>query len=114
MKKVLVLLMVLTMVVSIVGCAKDEVSTDTTGTTTDANDTADTTADPKDTNDEPATHVFMFKSTGNLFGDLMYQGFEEAVTSMGGIAEYISPAETTAAAQVSLVEELINQGVASN
>jgi rhamnose transport system substrate-binding protein len=55
----------------------------------------------------------MFKSTGNLFGDLMYQGFEEAVTSMGGIAEYQSPAETTAAAQVQLVEELISKGVKS-
>lgn len=59
------------------------------------------------------THVFMFKSTGNLFGDLMYQGFEESVTALGGIPEYQSPAETTAAAQVALVEELIAKGVAS-
>lgn len=64
-------------------------------------------------NELKGTHVFMFKSTGNLFGDLMYQGFEEGVTAAGGTASYQSPAETTAAAQVALVEELIAKKVAS-
>ena len=58
-------------------------------------------------------HVFMFKSTGNTFGDLMYEGFEKYIKSQGGEAVYKSPAETTVAAQVKLIEELIIQKVAS-
>lgn len=112
MKKVLVLMLALVMVFSMVAC--------------NANTNEPVGQDPQ-TEDQPqgeapeqqapagdgGTHVFMFKSTGNLFGDLMYRGFEEAVTSMGGKALYRSPAETTAAAQVALVEELIAEGVES-
>lgn len=57
--------------------------------------------------------VFMFKSTGNSFGDLMYEGFEEVIKASGGEAVYKSPSETTVAAQVKLIDELITQKVAS-
>lgn len=57
--------------------------------------------------------VFMFKSTGNSFGDLMYEGFEEVIKASGGNPIYKSPAETTVAAQVKLIDELITQKVAS-
>lgn len=58
-------------------------------------------------------HIFMFKSTGNLFGDLMYEGFSEYLQAKGERTAYRSPAETTVAAQVQMLEELIVQGVAS-
>lgn len=58
-------------------------------------------------------HVFMFKSTGNAFGDLMYEGFEKTVKAAGGKAVYKSPAETTVAAQVEMLDTLITQKVAS-
>ncbi|PHV70246.1 hypothetical protein CS063_11295 [Sporanaerobium hydrogeniformans] len=58
-------------------------------------------------------HVFMFKSTGNTFGDLMYEGFQEVITAAGKEAVYKSPAETTVAAQVQLIDEMITQKVAS-
>jgi rhamnose transport system substrate-binding protein len=58
-------------------------------------------------------HIFMFKSTGNLFGDLMYEGFSEYLQGRGQRTAYRSPAETTVAAQVQMLEELIVQGVAS-
>lgn len=58
-------------------------------------------------------HVFMFKSTGNSFGDLMAEGFEEYIKSKGEEAVYKSPAETTVAAQVKLIDELITQKIAS-
>ncbi|MCR4907360.1 MAG: substrate-binding domain-containing protein [Lachnospiraceae bacterium] len=58
-------------------------------------------------------HVFMFKSTGNAFGDLMYEGFSEYMHSIGEKTTYQSPAETTVAAQVQMLDELITQGVAS-
>ena len=56
------------------------------------------------------THVFMFKSTGNSFGDLMYEGFSEYLEAKGEKTAYKSPAETTVAAQVQM---LITQNVAS-
>ncbi|HEY9574517.1 MAG TPA: substrate-binding domain-containing protein [Lachnospiraceae bacterium] len=59
------------------------------------------------------THVFMFKSTGNSFGDLMYEGFEEYLKAKGEKTAYKSPAETTVAAQVQMLDELITQKVAS-
>ncbi len=69
----------------------------------------------EETSDEAGegTHVFMFKSTGNTFGDLMYEGFEEYMTGKGEKTEYMSPAETTVAAQVQMLDELITQKVAS-
>lgn len=59
------------------------------------------------------THVFMFKSTGNSFGDLMYEGFSEYLEAKGEKTAYKSPAETTVAAQVQMLDELITQNVAS-
>ena len=58
-------------------------------------------------------HVFMFKSTGNSFGDLMAEGFQEYIKAQGEEAVYKSPAETTVAAQVKLIDELITQKIAS-
>lgn len=55
----------------------------------------------------------MFKSTGNTFGDLMYEGFSEYFHSIGEKTTYQSPAETTVSAQVQMLDELITQGVAS-
>lgn len=107
MKKLLALMMAMVMVLSLAACAQTEEPS------ADSGKTEATTAQKAEEAAAPAKHVFMFKSTGNLFGDLMYRGFEEAVTSLGGVAEYVSPAETTAAAQVALVEELIAKGVAS-
>ncbi len=58
-------------------------------------------------------HVFMFKSTGNTFGTLMYEGFSTYMEAAG--EKYIerSPADTTVAAQVQMIRELINQGIKS-
>lgn len=58
-------------------------------------------------------HAFMFKSTGNTFGDLMYEGFAEYLQARGERTINRSPAETTVAAQVQLLNELITQQVAS-
>ncbi len=118
MKKLIALAMALVMVIALAGCGQSDSSTsssssNSSSTSSSTESTSSTEASSDADSAEPQKHVFMFKSTGNLFGDLMYQGFEEAVTSLGGVAEYVSPAETTAAAQVALVEELINQGVAS-
>jgi rhamnose transport system substrate-binding protein len=59
------------------------------------------------------SHVFMFKSSGNAFGELMYDGFKEYIESKGGTPINKSPSETTVQAQVKLIDELITQKVAS-
>lgn len=59
------------------------------------------------------THVFMFKSSGNSFGDLMYEGFAEYLAAKGEKISYQSPGETTVKAQVEILENLIEQNVAS-
>lgn len=58
-------------------------------------------------------HVFMFKSTGNAFGTLMYEGFEKTVKEAGGTPIFRSPSETSVSAQVELLDTLITQKVAS-
>lgn len=58
-------------------------------------------------------HVWVFKSQGNKFGDLMFQGFKEVMEKNGERAIFKAPAETTVTAQVQLLDELITQGAKS-
>lgn len=59
------------------------------------------------------THVFMFKSAENPFGELLYQGFQEYMAEKNEKTVYCTPKEATAQAQILLLEELIAQDVAS-
>ena len=114
MKKLAAIGLSLTMIASVLaGC----------GAVTTTTPTADGQSAPavEKTEEAPAAsgdslegkHVFMFKSTGNSFGDLMFEGFNEYMETQGQKAVYKSPAETTVAAQVQLLDELITQKVAS-
>jgi rhamnose transport system substrate-binding protein len=58
-------------------------------------------------------HVFMFKSVGNAFGVIMYEGFSSYMEQVGESCEEKSPAETTVAAQVQLIDEALTQGCKS-
>ncbi len=80
---------------------------------TSTGDTTTKGTDSKDSDSLEGAHVFMFKSTGNTFGDLMFEGFYSYMLAKGQKAVYKSPAETTVAAQVQLLDELITQKVAS-
>ncbi|HJD45740.1 MAG TPA: substrate-binding domain-containing protein [Candidatus Mediterraneibacter norfolkensis] len=100
------------MLVSLAGCS----TTTSTGDTGDAaagGDAAATIDSSGGGGDLEGAHVFMFKSTGNSFGDLMYEGFSEYLEAKGETTSYQSPAETTVAAQVQMLDELITQNVAS-
>ncbi len=104
-KKLLALGLSVAMIATmLLGCS----STEPAGDDAAANNDAAASTDSLE-----GTHVFMFKSTGNTFGDLMYEGFEEYLTAKGEKTAYKSPAETTVAAQVQLLDELITQKVAS-
>ncbi len=58
-------------------------------------------------------NVLVFQCTGTAFGDLMYEGFKEAVLDLGGKPVSKSPADATVAAQIELLDTLITQKVAS-
>lgn len=58
-------------------------------------------------------HVFMFKCTGNAYGNMMYKGFKRVIEESGGKASYNSPAEATVTSQVKMLDTLIAQKVAS-
>ncbi len=96
------------MIGSLVGCS----TTESTGGTEGGAEKPAAEAGKGDASME-GTHVFMFKSTGNSFGDLMYEGFSEYLEAKGEKTAYKSPAETTVAAQVQMLDELITQNVAS-
>ncbi|MBQ8305925.1 MAG: substrate-binding domain-containing protein [Blautia sp.] len=66
-----------------------------------------------DTSDVAGSHVFMFKSVGNAFGVIMYDGFSSYMEQVGENSTEKSPAETTVAAQVQLLDEAITQGAKS-
>ena len=66
-----------------------------------------------DTSEINGSHVFMFKSVGNAFGVIMYDGFSSYMEQVGENSTEKSPAETTVAAQVQLLDEAITQGAKS-
>ena len=66
-----------------------------------------------DTSDVSGSHVFMFKSVCNAFGVIMYEGFSSYMEQVGENCTEKSPAETTVAAQVQLIDEAITQGCKS-
>ncbi|MDR0599690.1 MAG: substrate-binding domain-containing protein [Treponema sp.] len=62
---------------------------------------------------EDGVNAWVFKSSGIIFGDLLYQGFKEVMDSKGEKSTYQAPAEPTVTAQVQILDELITQGVKS-
>ncbi len=109
-KKVIALGLSAMMLVSLAGCSTTTEAPAEDAATEDEAPAADAAAD---SDSMEGTHVFMFKSTGNSFGDLMYEGFAEYMAAKGEKTAYTSPAETTVAAQVQMLDELITQKVAS-
>lgn len=105
-KKLVALGLSAAMMTSVIGCGSSS------DNTKDAN-AGDSASTSSSSDSVEGTHVFMFKSTGNSFGDLMYEGFSEYLEAKGEKTAYTSPAETTVAAQVQMLDELITQKVAS-
>ncbi|GHU33090.1 rhamnose ABC transporter substrate-binding protein [Spirochaetia bacterium] len=58
-------------------------------------------------------HAFVFKSTGNPYGDRQMSGFEAGIKEQGGTAILRAPDLPTAEAQIQMVDQLIAQHVAS-
>jgi rhamnose transport system substrate-binding protein len=58
-------------------------------------------------------HAFIFKNTGNPYGDKQMQGFTEGIEEQGFEAITRAPDQPTAEAQIQIIEQLIAQQVAS-
>jgi rhamnose transport system substrate-binding protein len=58
-------------------------------------------------------HAFVFKNTGNPYGDKQMEGFADAIEEMGFEAITRAPDQPTAEAQILIIEQLISQQVAS-
>ena len=63
--------------------------------------------------DYEGSHAFIFKNTGNPYGERQYDGFREAVESLGYNAIFRAPALPTVEGQIQIVEQLIAQRVSS-
>jgi rhamnose transport system substrate-binding protein len=57
------------------------------------------------------THAFVFKSTGNPYGERQMGGFEEGIKEQGGTAIMRAPDLPTAEAQIQMIDQLIAQRV---
>lgn len=62
---------------------------------------------------EVERHAFIFKNTGNPYGDKQMQGFADAIEEMGFEAITRAPDQPTAEAQIQIIEQLITQRVTS-
>jgi rhamnose transport system substrate-binding protein len=58
-------------------------------------------------------HAFVFKSTGNPYGERQMGGFETGIKEQGGTVILRAPDLPTAEAQIQMVDQLIAQKVAS-
>ena len=62
---------------------------------------------------EAGAHAFVFKNTGNPFGERMQDGFQEVIEAHGGEAILRSPEQPTVEGQIQIIEQLMAQDVAS-
>lgn len=63
--------------------------------------------------DGPQRHAFIFKNTGNPYGDKQMEGFQDGIEEQGYEAILRAPDQPTAEAQIQIIEQLIAQQVAS-
>lgn len=121
MKKLIALLMALTMIFGMVACgstdnaADDSASNDTatadTGDTT-TEDAGDTTEDAGDTAaSSDLTFAIVPKAAGNPYNEREASGFEDACNEMGVTPVVQYPEDTSVEAQISVINNLVAQGV---
>ncbi len=63
--------------------------------------------------DDTERHAFIFKNTGNPYGEKQMEGFAEGIREQGHEAILRAPDQPTAEAQIQIIEQLIAQRVTS-
>ena len=111
MKKLLALALCLVMVLATFACAQ----TTAPAATETAAETATEAPAAEAATEAPAaaaaSYAIIAKSAGNPYMERMASGFEEVVKASGAEAIIKYPAEITAEAQITLINELVAQGV---
>jgi rhamnose transport system substrate-binding protein len=90
------LLSIIVFLAVLAGCSQSSPKTSTTSSESDSN-----------------SHAFIFKNTGNPYGEKMMEGFEKAVKEKGGKVILRSPDQPTAEGQIQIIEQLITQKVST-
>lgn len=108
MKKTLVLILVLAMVLTVfAGCAQQAEPADMAE--------EETVAEPATVDEEPAAedqvYAFIFKNTGNPYGEKQMEGYKNAIEELGYTAILKAPENPTVEDQIVIINELIGQGV---
>ena len=113
MRKVLSIIILMALVLTVLaGCGQSAApGTTTAPAATTQGAASETTAKPADT--AKKRFAFIFKNTGNPYGEKQMQGFKDAITELGGEAILKAPDQPTAEAQIQMIEELIAQKVDS-
>ncbi|MCL2842758.1 MAG: substrate-binding domain-containing protein [Oscillospiraceae bacterium] len=118
-RKIIALLLVLVIALTAAACGGgDTTPAATEEPTTEATPTPDATATPEE-DDDPAddggdddlTFAIITKSAGIPFMERMAYGFENAAAAMGFNAIVQHPVDTTAEAQITVINNLVAQGV---
>ena len=109
MKKILALLLVLMMVLAACGGATPAPAAPVADPAPGTDAGAD--AAPPAANGGDFTFAIVTKSAGNPFMERMASGFESAAQGMGFTAVVQHPVDTTAEAQITVINNLIAQGV---
>ncbi|GMQ59441.1 rhamnose ABC transporter substrate-binding protein [Vallitalea sediminicola] len=102
MKKILSMLLVLTLIFAITGCGGKEDTSDSSNTS-NKKETAD--------KEKKAKYAIIVKNTGNPYNEKEMEGFKKAIDEIGAEAILKAPDQPTAEAQIQMIEELIAQKV---
>ena len=94
-------------IIWLVGCSQEAPSTGgaTPETPSDATNEGN--------NGEAAKYAFVFKNTGNPYGEKMMEGYKEAIEGLGGEVILRAPDQPTAEGQIQIIEQLIQQKVSA-
>lgn len=77
----------------------------------DKEDNKGTEGSEEKDNGEKDKYAFIFKNTGNPYGEKMMDGFKDAIEELGGEVILRSPDQPTAEGQIQIIEQLIQQKV---
>ena len=114
MKKLIALLLALVMVIGLVACgAKDEPAADAPAADEPAADApaADEPAADAPAADDGMTFAIVPKSAGNPYNEREASGFEEGCAALGVASIVQYPEDTSAEAQINVINNLVAQGV---
>lgn len=117
MKKLIALLMAMTMVFGMVACGGDNAADDTANTEdtpagdTSTGDTSTEDSGAEATTDGDLTFAIVIKSAGNPYNEREAAGFEAACEDLGVTPIVQYPEDTSVEAQIAVINNLVAQGI---